>query len=80
MFAALYSLLLQHIVQYSKGSFMLRDEIIWSHEIMKSYEDKIRRGGGYMLGGDLVLTGPNPFLKKWSNCHVADVTWLSQVD
>ncbi len=32
-----------------------------------------------MLGGDFVLGVPNPFLKKCSNCHASDITWLSHI-
>ncbi len=26
--------------------------------------ERVGRGGGYLLGGDFVLRGPNPFLKR----------------
>ncbi len=76
------------------GSFALRDETMWyqPHGSLITFSNwfgilKTKSGGGIpargrvgdVLGRDFVLRGPKPIFKKWSNCHVADITWLSQV-
>ncbi len=45
--------------------------------MVRAPQDKIRRGGWDVLGGDFVLRDPNPLVK--SEQIASDITWLSHV-